>query len=70
MFQGVLLVATLYYPMLITNWGDPRINDNPDNFFNANTSSFWIKLVAQWVCIGLYSFSLLAPLCCKDRDFY
>jgi len=69
-FQGVMLVATLYYPMLVTNWGDPRINNDQNNFYDANTGSFWVKLVSQWVCIGLYTFSLLAPLCCRDREFY
>ncbi|CDW84436.1 UNKNOWN [Stylonychia lemnae] len=69
-FQFIMLLASLYYPMLITNWGDPKINDNKSNFFQANWISFWVKLCSQWVCIALYSFSLLAPLLCKNRDFY
>ena len=41
-----MLLATLYYPMLITNWGDPEINDDRNSFFQSNWMSFWIKIVA------------------------
>eukprot|EP00347_Sterkiella_histriomuscorum_P000209 403376766 len=69
-FQIIMLIATLYYPMLITNWGDPQINNDRSNFFQANWISFWVKLTSQWICIILYTFSLVAPLICKGRDFY
>jgi hypothetical protein len=61
--------ATLYYPMLITNWGDPVINQSKQNFFQSNWISFWVKISSQWACMLLYIISLLAPLICKNRDF-
>ena len=43
-FQLIILFATLYYPMLITNWGDPVINSDRSDFFQANWMSFWVKI--------------------------
>jgi hypothetical protein len=43
-FQFILLLATLYYPMLITNWGDPVIDSEQSQFFQANWISFWVKI--------------------------
>ena len=68
-FHFILLLASLYYPMLITNWGDPIINNSQSNFFQANWISFWVKQSAQWACMVLYLYAMIAPLICKKRDF-
>ena len=68
-FQAIVLIATLYYPMLITNWGDPIVNSDRSDFFKANWASFWVKIAAQWACMLLYLWSLVAPMICKGRDF-
>ncbi|CAG0901169.1 unnamed protein product [Cyprideis torosa] len=36
---------------------------------NANLSSVWVKIISSWVCIGLYCWTLVAPLLFPDRDF-
>ncbi len=45
-FHAIMLLASLYYPMLITNWGDPIINSTKSNFFENNWISFWVKISA------------------------
>ena len=55
--------------MLLTNWGNPATFSDSTDFFEANTSSFWIKLVAQWISMAIYLFSLLAPVIFPNRDF-
>ena len=34
-----------------------------------NLTNMWIKIVTQWVCIGLYVWTLVAPLVCSERSF-
>lgn len=46
LFQVLLILAAIYYSMLLTNWGNPTIFDNTSSFFASNNTSFWIKLVA------------------------
>jgi hypothetical protein len=29
----------------------------------------WVKIGSSWVCIGLYIWTLIAPLVLPDRDF-
>jgi len=55
--------------MLLTNWGNPTIFNNTSTFYSSNSTSFWIKLVAQWLSTGIYLFSMFAPMIFPDRDF-
>jgi len=68
-FQALMILAAVYYAMLLTNWGNPTLFTDTTNFFQANNTSFWVKLVAQWVTIIIYLFSLIAPLLFPDREF-
>jgi hypothetical protein len=29
----------------------------------------WVRIVSQWLVWGLYTWTLVAPLCCPHRDF-
>jgi hypothetical protein len=69
LFQALLILSSVYYSMLLTNWGNPTVFDGTYSFFAANEQSYWVKLVAMWATIGIYAFSLLAPLCFPDREF-
>lgn len=68
-FQLLLVLASIYYSMLLTNWGNPTIFESTSTFFSANGTSFWIKLVAQWLSTALYLFSMFAPMIFPDREF-
>lgn len=66
----LLILAAIYYSMLLTNWGTPALfSDNSFTFFQKSAYSFWIQLVAQWVSVIVYLFSMTAPLCFPDRQF-
>jgi hypothetical protein len=45
-FQILLILASIYYSMLLTNWGNPTIFDSTSTFYASNNTSFWIKLAA------------------------
>jgi len=67
-FQILMLLASIYFAMLLSNWGNPTLYTDSTDFFEANTLSFWIKIVAQWISILVYAFSILGPLC-TQREF-
>jgi hypothetical protein len=43
--------------MIMTNWGNPVINNDKSSFFAANWASFWIKIVMQWLSFLVYFLS-------------
>jgi hypothetical protein len=72
MFQILLIFASFYYPMLISFWGDPTSTRSEDrsDYFAANRASFWIKIVAEWGSMLIFTFALIAPRVLKGREFF
>ena len=42
LFQALMVLASIYYSMLMTNWGNPSVMDNTYGFFSHNYTSYWI----------------------------
>lgn len=68
-FQGFMIFVSIYYAMLITNWGRPTVDDDNYDYFIDEWAGFWVKIVDQWVMCGLYLFSLIAPKIFPDREW-
>jgi len=68
-FQALMVLASVYYSMLMTNWGNPSVADDTYSFFSVNYMSYWVQMTALWVSQALYMFSLTAPLCFPNRSF-
>ncbi|XP_055716605.1 probable serine incorporator isoform X1 [Phlebotomus papatasi] len=66
LFHIVFATATLYVMMTLTNWYQP--NSSLETM-NANSASMWVKIISCWLCLGLYAWSLVAPIVLADRDF-
>ncbi|CAH1977403.1 unnamed protein product [Acanthoscelides obtectus] len=65
-FHVMFALATLYVMMTLTNWYKP--NSSLETF-NYNAASMWVKEISSWLCVALYSWSLVAPLLLPDREF-
>lgn len=65
-FHLMFALSTLYVMMTLTNWYQP--NSNLETL-NANTASMWVKIISSWMCLGLYTWSLIAPAILRNRDF-
>jgi len=68
-FQALMILAAMYMSMLCTNWGNVQIFDNTTTFFEHNDNSFWLKISAEWMSMGIYLLSLLGPLCLPNRNW-
>ncbi|XP_055309644.1 probable serine incorporator isoform X2 [Sitodiplosis mosellana] len=66
LFHVVFVAATLYIMMTLTNWYQPN---SKLETLNTNAASMWIKIVSSWACVGLYGWSLIAPIVLTDRIF-
>ncbi|XDV52120.1 hypothetical protein PO909_020884, partial [Leuciscus waleckii] len=65
-FHFMLFLASLYIMMTLTNWY------SPDAEYSAMTSKWpavWVKISSSWVCLTLYTWTLVAPMILTNRDF-
>lgn len=66
-FHFTMAAASCYATMLLTQWGE---GTDSENVTQAATTTMWIKMVSQWCCMFMYTWSLLAPYCLGGyRDF-
>lgn len=65
-FHVTMMFACLYLMMTITNWYKPNSDMNA---LSQSDASFWVKISSSWICIGLYMWTLMAPVIFADRDF-
>ncbi|CAB3988983.1 probable serine incorporator [Paramuricea clavata] len=66
-FHFVYLLAALYIMMVMTNWVEPDHSDTEN--VQGTWGAFWVKIVTGWVCVVVYLWTLIAPICMPNRDF-
>ena len=68
-FHIVMIFASFYFAMLLTNWGQPVVKDKAFFTFKSSALSMWIKVSCSWVTLVLYNWTLVAPKILPNRDF-
>ncbi|KAK9762894.1 Membrane protein tms1 [Basidiobolus ranarum] len=68
LFHLIFAIGAMYVSMLLTNWNNYS-NTSELVIIGANWPAVWVKVVSSWLCIGLYSWSLLGPIILPDRDW-
>lgn len=68
-FHLILMTASMYMAMLLTNWGSSEhAKGNEDG--RVGFASMWVKILSQWFTMFLYIWSLVAPKILGEyRDF-
>jgi len=71
MFQFLLMLVSMYYAMLCTNWGELYLYEKDTTSVpeDVTNQAYWLKLIAMWFTMLLYIFSLVAPLLFPNRSF-
>ncbi|KAJ1523458.1 hypothetical protein ONE63_001313 [Megalurothrips usitatus] len=65
-FHLTFCFSTLYIMMTLTNWFQPNSSLAT---FSSNDASMWVKVISSWMCMGLYLWTLIAPVVLPNREF-
>ncbi|KAM5135382.1 serine incorporator 3 [Mantella aurantiaca] len=65
-FHLMLCLASLYIMMTLTNWYSP---DADLNTITSKWPAVWVKISSSWVCLLIYTWTLVAPIFLPNRDF-
>ncbi|XP_037330818.2 serine incorporator 2 [Pungitius pungitius] len=65
-FHFSLCLASLYIMMTLTNWYHP---DTDYQVMQSTMPAVWTKMASSWFALGIYLWTLVAPLLCSGRDF-
>jgi len=68
-FHLMFFLASFYVMMTLTNWYKPDVNSSGIISLQASTPAMWVKIASSWVCVAIYFWTLIAPLCLQGRDF-
>ncbi len=64
----VLALMALWYPMVLTSWGQIKSDGSAANP-TIGGAAMWCIIVGQWLALALYIWTLVAPRLFPDRDF-
>jgi len=64
-FHLMFFLASLYIMMTLTHWYKPSSNFS----MSANEPAMWVKIASSWTCIVMYSWTIIAPMVLRNRDF-
>ena len=62
-----MLLTSLYFGMLFTNWGFAIVDGEADAITENAEFSLWAKIVAQWFTIVLFTVSVSLYACDPHR---
>jgi len=58
--------------MLMTDWQtvyNPGSSSDAPPVVDSGLAAVWVKVVSSWICLGLYIWTLVAPILFPDRDW-
>ncbi|KAI9501709.1 Membrane protein tms1 [Coemansia spiralis] len=67
-FHCIFCIASMYAAMLLTNWNSISSTDHII-IIGRSTTAVWVKIVTSWLCIALYSWTLIGPIVLPDREW-
>ena len=66
LFHIIFLLATMWVATLLTQDINPELEGDFAPVGRSYWAS-WIKIISSWVCYGIYTWSLVAPVVMPDR---
>lgn len=64
-----MMTASMYMAMLLTNWGAQEVDSGEEYASNYGNTSMWVKLISEWLTLGLFVWTLVAPRVLAGREF-
>lgn len=66
-YHLMMVVCSFYMCQMLTDWSVQPVDSPLAAHFAVSNESFWVKVVALWVCLGLYAWTLLAPYLLRNH---
>jgi len=67
-FHVTFCLAAMYLGMVLTNWAVVSDTETTVNV-DQGMAAVWIKMISSWLTMGLYTWTVIAPLVLKNRSF-
>ncbi|KAJ2719671.1 Membrane protein tms1 [Coemansia sp. Benny D115] len=67
-FHFIFCMASMYAAMLLTNWNSIKSSDHVI-IIGRSVAAVWVKIITSWLCILLYSWTLVGPVLLPDREW-
>ncbi|KAJ2804332.1 Membrane protein tms1 [Coemansia guatemalensis] len=67
-FHVIFCMASMYAAMLLTNWNSISSEDHII-IIGRSATAVWVKIVTSWLCVLLYSWTLVGPVVLPDREW-
>ena len=71
-FHLLMMSASMYEAMLLTNWGSAQQADataDASTAYDQGVESLWIKFATQWLALITFCWTLVNHRVCSDREF-
>jgi hypothetical protein len=62
----VFILASCYYAMALSNWATFQSDSDISNP-RTGRASYWLQASAEWICLMMYTWALIAPKVFPDR---
>ncbi|GES91196.1 serine incorporator/TMS membrane protein [Rhizophagus clarus] len=72
-FHLIFAAASMYVAMLLTDWNNIKTTGSEELvIIGQSIVAVWVKVVSSWICLLLYSWTLIGPVLMPERfeDFY
>jgi len=73
-FHLIFAIASMYVAMLLTNWNNVTTTNTDEKLVVIGQTyiALWVKVVSSWICVLIYSWTLVGPVLFPDRfvDYY
>ncbi|GBC00799.1 hypothetical protein RclHR1_03980015 [Rhizophagus clarus] len=68
-FHLIFAIASMYVAMLLTNWNNVTTTNSDEKLvvIGQTYTAVWVKVISSWICILLYSWTLVGPVFFPDR---
>ncbi|KAJ2228932.1 Membrane protein tms1 [Coemansia sp. RSA 485] len=67
-FHVIFCLAAMYAAMLLTNWNSIKSSDHVI-IIGRSVAAVWVKVITSWLCLLLYSWTLIGPVVLPDREW-
>jgi len=68
-FHIIFALGAFYIAMLMSDWKTVYEAGQDSAKVDSGLASVWVKVVTSWICIGIYVWTLIAPIVFPDREF-